>query len=219
MEVKEMANRTTPTAVADSGSDGDKGNKGTGRLNAAAFQSMLDETTNSGGQSHFLFPKAGKTRLRLLHLEDRDPGKLYTQVERLWQGKPKTKFMIRAIYYGVPATQGEPAPDPREVALVIPRQVLNQILQVASDGETELFYDGAVAVTIVRSGEGLNTSYQVIAGSKVAPPVHGLEHLPSLDVLATEFKTWQDNRAAQAAAGGNKGGGGTTDPEAEMDSW
>ena len=116
----------------------------------------------------YLFPQVGKTKVRLLLAPEREPEDFYQPVLRLFKDRSKTQYMIPCI------TEGETGSWGQEVQyLVVGKMTLDGIMSLIIDGDYDLLSpDGAYGILIVRSGEGLNTTYQVMASKNQIPIVY-----------------------------------------------
>jgi len=134
------------------------------------WEDLLDTLSNSGG-GQFFFPKKGKTSFRIVP-EDwkrgKDARRFFTQVDNMYRGQPKTKFIIRAVIGATSSGEISELYADKVVPLVIAKSAFTQILQILADGDADLFsLDTGTILNLNKSGEGKETTYVIIPTVKV----------------------------------------------------
>src|SRR5690554_6036191 len=110
---------------------------------AAFWRDVLERVESTGGGSNFIFPKAGRTRVRLVA----DPEERYfTEVKTNYRGRQKTKFLILAYDLG--------EEDPELRGMIIPRTVFRAIVGLITEGYELWDPDEGRGIVIVRTGSG-----------------------------------------------------------------
>jgi hypothetical protein len=155
----------------------------------------LLERLQSNASTHFIFPKAGRTRVRLLT----KPGEpFYVEVQAEYQGRSKTKYMLLAI------DMGAEEEDKRPKGLIVSKTVFKSFVSLLTEGHELFDPEKGYGVTIIRSGAGLDTSYSVVPSPK---PIHVsqdvIEDCPTFASLQEEYKKLRDRPAAGGNANGN----------------
>lgn len=165
---------------------------------------FLNSLKSSGGGKYF-FVKEGRTRVRLLGLEDpANPESFYAETTNSYG---KTKFVVFGEVLGT--DQGELSPQfaGKVVPIICPKTVIEYILSLLIEGYTLWGDEGAHGITIHRTGSGLDTNYNVIPSSKPIGFTEGVE-MPdqSLAEVAIAFADASEERAKNAGSGGKRGG-------------
>lgn len=168
-------------------------------MDAEVFQNMLDGL-KSGAGGKFQFLGEGKTRLRLVMPQGTtDPRDFYTETTRVYRGKERTRYLFLAQVVGA---TGKDVPEEiknKVSPIVAPKTVLQGILALLAEGYDLLSPNGN-GVTVIRSGKGLETSYNVIPSPKPIPLPDELEWPEeSLVELGNEF--YQDSLDRDANRG------------------
>lgn len=142
------------------------------------------------GPSNFIFPKAGSTKLRLVP----DPeGSIIRQIETSFRGKPKTKYLTLGYSLGVEG--------PIKVKVVVlPRSCVKAIVSLQAEGYSFYSEEGH-GISIVRTGEGFSTTYQVVPSPKPIPLPPDFEkmELPKLSEAEKEYAEFHE-RVGSAGA-------------------
>lgn len=157
----------------------------------------------AGGSANFIFPKVGRTRVRLLWVGG---DTFFLPVEAHVAGRTKTKYIILAFSQE----------DPTVIkGLVVPKSVLKIITGLCSEG-LELFDSNeGFGIVIARTGSGLETSYTIYPSAKpVVLTKETIEAALKMDLkeLAAQYNKNQTDRAANQ---GNRGAGGNQPPAEE----
>lgn len=137
--------------------------------------SQVLDSLKTGGP--FVFPKEGKTRIRLVLPKDEDELSFYREVVNSYG---RSRYLVLAI---VPDS-----PDPDVIKpVVLPKTVLTGIISALSEGY-DLLGEEAHGLTINRSGSGFNSEYSVLPSNKahiLSDDVKWPDQ--DLDELAEEF--------------------------------
>lgn len=147
------------------------------------WQEVLQSLTV--GSSNFLFPREGRTRVRLG--ADRD-GLYFLEVQTQYQGRIKTKFLLLAV----PMDEGEKT----WKGLIVPKTVFRSIATLAAEGYELWDPEEAHGITIVRTGSGLESSYSVLPSHKPIPLPREVreQEIPSLTELLRVYQRIQARR-------------------------
>lgn len=188
-----MANKQA--AVADSEQD------------LQAYYASLAEELDRKASREFLFLKEGNTKVKILP----DPGgtpKFFEEVLRPgWQGAaPKIKYAFRVVNI-------ENKDNAKEQVIIVGKTVFKTLIGFLSEGY-DLLSPGGNAVSITKSGAGLDTSYSVIPSPKPVP-LPQYEHLNmTWDEIKALLKQ-RDEEGAAARAAGTAGGNGKVEKSGE----
>ena len=138
------------------------------------WQNLLDEM-NQGQGGPFFFPKEGKTRLRLTPQPGTDD-EFYSETRSVFRGKEKVKYIILAYVAGT--SQGE-LPEEMKYKVhpvVISKTVLKSILSLLAEGYDLLDPEDGHGLTLIRTGQKLDTSYNVMPSPSPVPLPDDLEY-------------------------------------------
>jgi len=152
----------------------------------------------SSRSSPVLFLKEGRTQLRLLWPPSQEQPFIPVSTQFRGSGRTKTKWLVAAY---IP-NEG------RIRAVLLPRTVVSGISDLCIEGY-DLFSPQGHGITVIRTGSGLDTAYNVIVSKNPVPledPV--LRELESFDLsaIAEAYETSQRERA----------GGSTPDVEEQQ---
>ena len=161
------------------------------------WQKALDELGDGSGP--FFFFKSAKTNLRLVCLED-DPEKFYAAATTLFKGQPKSKYVVFAQ---ILKTQGRELSAKwvgKIVPVVLTKTAIKSILSLLAEGY-ELF-DPATGygITLMKSGAGTDTEYNVMPSPQPVPYNPGDFELPEKSLIdyAEELSAKGSNKPGQA---------------------
>lgn len=135
------------------------------------WQSLLNQVSTAGAGGPFFYPKAGKTRIRLVSdPKGDDPDEFFRETVSLRYGKPKTKYVFLGEVLATDNGELGDRYSARVVPIVVSKTVIKSILGLLVEGyvllsDTEDDED-AHGITIIRSGTGLDTSYTVMPSRK-----------------------------------------------------
>lgn len=142
------------------------------------WDDLLDSMeSNTSGDAFFL--KEGKTRMKLIPEDEDDEESFFVDVTRTFQGKEKTKKLVRAWVMG--------QDEDRIRGVVFPITAFKSVLQMLSEGYELLTPDG-YGITVVATGQKLERAYSVMPSRKEVDLPDDLQDLEkSLDDLAEEI--------------------------------
>lgn len=176
---------------------------------AAKWQSLLDQMNSA---SNFYRPKEGRSRLRLVQMPEMVPDEegifqFYAEVQSTFRGKTKSRFLVPALVLDGPGARPEMAT--KITPVVLPKAVIKGILGLLAEGY-DLFSDEGFGITVARTGQGLDTDYNVLPSKNPVALPEGLE-LPekTFTEMAEDFEKWANRPGA--------GGSSADDEEQEMD--
>lgn len=210
---KKASNTTKTSAAAPPPPPAQEGNRWSNLLN----------DLNTAGSGDFFFPKTGRTRLRLIP-EEGTEDQFFTQVDSVYRGQTKTKYILLAIVLGTDQGPLDEKWVNKVVGVVVSKVVLKGIVQLLAE-EYDLLSEEGHGITIVRSGNGqFDTTYTVLPSQKVVPIPEEAE-MPemTLEEMAEEFMDFQARKgdgggSEEAPANAGKGKGKKT-TEASGDDW
>ena len=113
------------------------------------FEEKLEEI-EAETEGVYLFPQAGKTKVRLLLAPERDISVFSCPVLRSYKGKESLKYMLPVLLN-----------DNNVKIAVVPKTVYKGILQLLANGWDLFHPDTGHSIIIDRTGEGLKTKYTV----------------------------------------------------------
>jgi len=122
---------------------------------------LNDLNTSEGGI--YVFPQPGSTKCRILLSPEREPADFYTPVIRMFRGKTRTQFMMPVIVYENDTWSEEPK------YLVCAKTVMQGILELLVEGYDLIHPRDGHGIVINRTGEGLQTKYNVLPSKNVIP--------------------------------------------------
>ena len=116
--------------------------------------------------SMFFRPKEGRTRAKLVLPEGEEPRNFFREVTTSYSGKQKTRYMMLAVLFDGEGVSPQMAS--MVTPIVVAKTVLKGVVSLLVEGY-ELFGDKGHGITIIRTGQGLNTDYSVMPSKKVIP--------------------------------------------------
>jgi hypothetical protein len=169
---------------------------------ATYWQNLVQKM--GGGESDFLFPQVGRTRVRLVWADaDSDP---IRAVNSSFQNRVKTKYVLWGY-----------SPDDEESKLkivVVPKTVGTGILALLAEGYDLFDPAEGHGISIIRSGSGLDTQYNVMPSPKPVPlPPEIVTQIEgrTLDQASQRYEEFNANRAARSGERTGVGGRRTSE--------
>jgi hypothetical protein len=172
-------------------------------MTSNSWQNILDQL-NSKGNSLFYFPKAGKTRLRLLWPTGHDESDqvFFVETLRYFKGQVRTRFIVMGQVLTNATGEVDEKFRNQVKAIVINKTTLRSILTALAEGYDLLGPEGH-GLTLVRTGEGLETDYNVLTSPRPVKvdyeelewPEESIEDLA--EMFAKESKDRDTNRPAE----------------------
>lgn len=161
-------------------------------IDTSTWEQLAAELKSKEGGGIFFFLKEGRTRLRIVPLvgteNDKRP-QFWIDTEGTWNGKPNKRRILLGIVAG--ATGREiPDEDKNKVTpLLVAPTVVSQIVDILASGFDLFSAKGGHAIAIVRSGQGLGTTYRVDASPDPIPLPDTIEYLDkNLEQLDVEYR-------------------------------
>lgn len=161
------------------------------------WANLLDELSTSAS-GPFFYPKAGKTRFRIVPIqhggEEVEPQDFSYEVETTWQGRTKSRFLVRAVILGT--DQGEISENfaNKILPLVIPKSAFKSIIELLAD-DYELFDpEEGYGLTLNKTGSGKNTDYSILP-SKSPHPINLEDYEDSGESMAEWAEQFAINQA------------------------
>lgn len=153
------------------------------------WQSLLDQFQEGPGKIYF--PKAGKTRMKLVTPKERDE---YNFFEEVTNSYGKRKWLV--LGYVVNLADEEEAPKIR--GILLPKTAIRGILNLLAEGHDLLSEDGN-GITLTRTGLGkTDTSYSVVPSANPQPLPEGIIWPDeTLDELAEAFTVEATRRSGR----------------------
>ena len=159
------------------------------------------ENLASGGSSAFIFPKGGRTKVRLLRRPDQDP---FTTITSEYQGREKEKYVILAI--NMADTESE---ELTVKGLVLPKTAFRSVVTLLNEGYELFSPSEGSGLTIIRSGAGLDTSYSILPSQKpVAIDEALIDKAPTWEKIHEEYESFRQRSARKTNKKGNEESGG-----------
>jgi len=174
---------------------------------ANAWQAMLDEL-QSGASGPNFFLKAGKTRIRLIPepgTEDDETPTFFVPVTSSYRGKERPKYLLSAVVLGAEGRELREDQINTVIPVVVPKSVLQDILNNLASGWDLFDLMTGHGISIMKSGSGLNTDYNVTMSPKPIPlieepnPMNTDGEPITLADAAIEFQKRSAQRAATEA--------------------
>ena len=167
---------------------------------AANWQNLLNQMNSA---TNFFRPKEGKSRLRLIQMPEMVPDEngvfpFYVEVTTSYRGKQKSRFVIPALVMDGPGSRPEMATHITPV--ILPKAVIKGILGLLAEGY-DLFSEDGFGITVARTGQNLDTDYNVLPSKNPIPIPDGLE-LPekTLTQMAEDFQAWANRPTANSGS-------------------
>jgi hypothetical protein len=149
----------------------------------------LRATLLGGGETQFLFLKAGRTPLRLLWPEDADAP--FVSVKAYYQGRVRQRWAAAAF---------RPQEPQAIKAAILPKSVAQAILDLLIEGYELFDMEKGHGITVIRTGLGLETSYNVVASRDpvpVPPETRAALKAFSLHAAAGAYEQMQEARSGK----------------------
>lgn len=162
------------------------------------WENLLDQLNTKGGTG-FIFPKAGRTRVRLVKLPKEEA--FHSSCESEYQGNVRTKYMIAAFSLD----QNADELDEGIRGLLVPKTVWSGIVGLLANGYDLWDPVEGHGLTIIRQGTGFDTNYSVIPSPK---PVSLTDEQKTMleeeeRTLADLVEDYQEMNTSQSSPNGN----------------
>lgn len=164
-------------------------------MDTSTWEDLAAELKSKEGGGIFFFLKEGRTRLRIVPLvgtENDSRPQFWIDTEGIWQGKPNKRRILLGIVAGA---TGREIPDENKnkvTPLLVAPTVVTQIVDILASGFDLFSAKKGHAIAIVRSGQGLGTTYRVDASPDPIPLPDTIEYLDkNLIQLDVEFRNNQ----------------------------
>ena len=193
------------------------------------WQDLLDQLNTSG---NFFRPKEGSTKLRLVPLKGMDYEakgfRFWAEATTVFRGQERTKFVVPALI--LEAKGATESMMTTVTAVILSKKALKGIIGLLAEGY-ELFGPEGYGIVLKRTGQGLDTDYNVLPSKNPVLIDEDEITVPDLtiDEMAMEFQKWATRPGAgqgktdeeysddflgedappqrrSAPAGGNRGG-------------
>lgn len=162
-----------------------------GKGGSVSWDDLLDNLKSGSG--NFIYPKDGKTRLRMLPTEP-----LYTEAISIYQGNPRTKYLLAAY--------DPEAENPTIKVVVLTKAAFRSLVAMITEGYEFFDLDDGFGITIVRSGSGGDTSWMILPSRKAISVDEDIrESLEDFDLVA-QAKEYEESQKRRAAEGKRKKG-------------
>lgn len=159
------------------------------------WQKALDELGEGGGP--FFFLKSPKTNVRLICLED-DPEKFFAGATTVFKGKPKTKYVVFALILKTQGRELSAKYANKIVPLVLTKTAIKSILSLLSEGYDLFDPAGGYGITIMKSGAGTDTEYNIMPSPQPVPFVPADYTLPEKSLI--EYADELTNNSAERSS-------------------
>ena len=156
----------------------------------------------SEGSGPFFFLKSSKTRIRILCFED-NVEQFFAMGTTVFQGKPKQK----AIFFGtVISTEGRELSEKwanKIYPIVVTKTALKGILSILAEGYELFDPANGYGITILKSGKGTDTEYNVMPSPNPVPiDIEGMD-MPEMSLV--EYAELLTTNSAAKAGGATEG--------------
>ena len=153
--------------------------------------------------SMYFRPKEGRTRVRLLLPKGEAPTKFYREVQTSYNGKVKPRYLVMALIFDGEGVSPEMAKT--ATPMVIAKTVLKGIISLLVEGYDLFDPEEGHGLTIIRTGQGLNTDYSVMPSQKPIPiPADITWPSDDFDTIAETFTqgSFEMDKQRQSGDGG-----------------
>lgn len=170
---------------------------------------MTQDTTNSqwdqlaqeletGNRGPVAFLKKGDNRLRLILEPGKKPTEFYAETFNYYQGKPSKKYLMFAL---VIEQENAVLPEDEQKVIrpvLVGKKILQSLVANAKRGFELFDPDTGYGVTIVKSGSGVSTAYEVIMSQQPIKIVMDdlVKPEKTLAEYAEEHSKWGQDRSA-----------------------
>lgn len=206
------AKKAAPAAKAAAGKKATRpsGRQASAPSGASKWQNLLDDM-QSGQGGPFFFPGEGKTRLRLVAQEGTSD-EFFAETRAVFRGKEKVKYIVLAYVVGSSSKELPEEMKGKITPVVVSKTVLRGILSLLAEGYDLLDPEDGHGLTLIRSGKGLDTSYNVMPSPTSVVLPDDLEFpVETLEELAQMYYTQSLERSQNSS----KSGEGSGDEEEE----
>lgn len=157
------------------------------------WHKLLDNLSTS---VTFLRPKEGRTRLKLYWADPSADEVFYRDVQSIYRGHEKTRYMILAVPFDGPGVTEDMKS--KVVPMIVNKTILKALLSLLSEGYDLFSSAEGHGISINRTGTGLDSDYQVVASAKPQAFPEDLE-IPtkSIDQFAAEFELWASRNSSR----------------------
>lgn len=167
------------------------------------WQDMVDELKAGQGGGRFFFLKPGRTRIRLVPVpgtENETRPTFFQPTEGNYQGKVNKRQILLAIIVGA---EGREIPDEdknKVQPLLVAPTVVTQIVETLAEG-WDLLSPKGHGVSIVRSGQGLQTTYKVTPSPTPIPLPEPIVYIDStMAELDAEYRAQDADKSTPATS-------------------
>lgn len=188
-----------------------------GDVDEATWAKLLEDIDAASGDPRTYALRPGRNRLRLVPDIEGVPTSFFCEVQRNFRGQLRTRYLIKAMPMGR---------DEKEMkGVVVPKTVMKQVLNMLAEGYDLLHPTKGLGIVIVKSGEGMESSYNTLPSPKAVPlPKKYTDLDVSLKKLAEEIlaNDLSRNEERSNEAGSNsraKGGRKATQAALGGDDW
>ena len=143
------------------------------------------------GSGRAIYLKEGRTRLRLLAPIDGTPADAVQEVTTYYKGKSKTKFAFPAINLD-DAEQDAPK------LLVVAKTAAQGIIGLLAEGYDLFSQTDGHGISIMRSGTGRNTAFNVVPSPKPVPVNDDFSQAVTKEWLQTAVQEYNDFQKSRA---------------------
>lgn len=187
--------------VEETGDDEEEGDVPSSAAGGSKYWQGVFSNLGSGSAGNFVFPKGGKTQVRLLNKHGTP---FYIEVPSYFRGKERVKYIFPVWDPTKKDEEGEP--DYTIRGLVVPKTAFKAIVAYLAEGY-EFFHPlKGHGITLARSGEGRDTAYSVIPSAKPVVLPNGLK--TPLAKFTWKAMRAEYNKLRSAKPGGDGDGNG-----------
>ena len=166
------------------------------------FQELAD-ALEAGASSPYTFLKPGDNMIRLVLEQGRKPTEFFEFAENYYNGKPTKKWVVLGLVKIQEGAEASAEDFYTVKPIVLPTQVRTSIVNNAARGFELFDAEKGYGLTIVKSGSGLNTKYEVVMTVNPVPIDAGLVVWPekNLKTLADEHTAFNKARSTNGPGG------------------
>lgn len=189
--------------------------KGKGKKSGGVdWQAMLDSLESGGITGNILFPKSGKTRIKLVLEDDDDEESWYTEVQGEFQGRVRSRFILRGVVL-FPAQE-----EKKILGIVVAKTAMKQIVSALAEGYNLTDAEEGHGITLSKTGSELNTTW----GATPSPKPVEIEDFDeyedddsTLEELEKQLEEIAAKRAGSTKKKGKKDSEGDEDEDEDED--
>jgi len=172
------------------------------------WPAMLDSLEAGGANGNILFPKSGKTRIKLVLEDEDDEESWYQEAVGEFQGKVKSRYILRGCVL-FPSQE-----EKKIMGIVVAKTAMKGIVGLLTEGYELFDPEEGHGITISKTGAMLNTSWGVTPSPKPVE-VEDFEDYSDEGAGLDELEAALETISSKQAKPKKKGKDGDEDEEAD----